>query len=189
MPLFSTIRPGPFEDSFFYPSKPSTPAEITHLPSPTKSLHNRCNHNYSFGGPARIVLAISELDALRPLPPPRISRATSKSDFPPRDSCISACSPSQPHPRSHTMHTHAHQVSARKLVCRQKESSLCPGHTCLIVLFVFCLALPCFGPALFFLFNIFISYMLLYPLCFANTLRAPCPLSDAAHMPNLSISL
>ena len=48
-----------------------------------------CDH---LGGPDRMVRPISAAEALRPLPPPRISAATSKSDLLPRDSLTNSCS-------------------------------------------------------------------------------------------------
>ena len=42
-------------------------------------------------GPDRMTDAISALEALRPLPPPIISRATSKSDLLPRDALTMSC--------------------------------------------------------------------------------------------------
>jgi hypothetical protein len=51
-----------------------------------------------------ITLAISLDEALRPLPPPRISAATSKSDRFPRDSLTRSCKDRTSKPERYTVH-------------------------------------------------------------------------------------
>ena len=67
----------------FSPHRTHPPPQPGYRPAPTSQ---------SLRGPARRASAISPPEALRPLPPPRISAATSKSDLLPREALIMSCS-------------------------------------------------------------------------------------------------